>query len=443
MSLVESYLDTVIGGSIWEGITVRENEYWRCLLSNQHHHENPVEGLIDITDHLVELQNHHRKNHSTSGYHIPGNWSCKYHPGPHYKKSVNEFVKELGDNPYLAVAGGAAISQAVGSPFNDIDMFLITGADDLSDPIKLVEWSKNINRYAKSINDSEYFFLSEHSISLRDEFNNKVQIVLRAYQSLTQVLMGFDIGICGIGIYRGRTYATESALYGLINNVIMISMNKASTTYIRRLIKYAKKGYNLFVEGVSTFTNPSNSYLREDSISRMEFICAKIQGRWHARNADRMIGPKSDYTGEVKTIKKLPLVHNIMFKSPHRQGSMSYYPIEIELTEWTGTNHVTFGSSVENGHIDAEARIRMMRSRASKILELISDYQGRKVINYDQLIGVLQGQVELLLIDEIHDIREPVIHIDLTVESAVDVEDIRYYTIDDDSNEYNSYDIPQ
>lgn len=74
---------------------------------------------------------------------------------------------------------------------------------------------------------------------------NKIQIILRAYPSVSSILHGFDIPACSIAYDGQKTYLTYLAAFTHTFRVIVVWPAYSSTTYSARLLKYFGRGFAL------------------------------------------------------------------------------------------------------------------------------------------------------------------------------------------------------
>ena len=76
-----------------------------------------------------------------------------------------------------------------------------------------------------------------------------VQIVLRMYQSPSEVLVGFDVDSCTVG-YNGRAWANPRACRALCKRMNTVDITRRSLTYEVRLAKYSRRGFAVGIPGV-------------------------------------------------------------------------------------------------------------------------------------------------------------------------------------------------
>ena len=73
-----------------------------------------------------------------------------------------------------------------------------------------------------------------------------VQIVLRLYKSVSEILTGFDVD-CSCFAYDGKqVYGTPRALAAFKTQTNIIDLSRRSPSYESRLSKYAHRGFEVF-----------------------------------------------------------------------------------------------------------------------------------------------------------------------------------------------------
>lgn len=115
--------------------------------------------------------------------------------------------------------------------------------------------------YALAVNDESWVISRTRGvISINQyegwgEFSEKVQVVLRLYDSPSEVLMGFDVDCCCCAYDGNNVWVTRRWLFAMQHgsnflNSLHAWPNKAS--YELRLAKYAYRGYSVVVPGLDT-----------------------------------------------------------------------------------------------------------------------------------------------------------------------------------------------
>jgi hypothetical protein len=244
-----------VGGPIWEAIQEREAPLRQKAYAGQ---LGVTEGLIPISrDQVKELGTLLRANI------LP---ECKLGPssGFHVAKSLNKLLKRKGKETRMpkivsicrelfAVCGGACVSEIFGVAPNDIDVFIVNHGR-LSEEVLHREISHFISINLTDTVGPVDVYSTRFALTCQSQYPHDItQFILRDYTSLAQVLLGFDIRVCGFGYYMNQLYATESALYELVNRCLMISVKRASSSFVKRIVKYASKGFNIYVEGLEAY----------------------------------------------------------------------------------------------------------------------------------------------------------------------------------------------
>lgn len=172
-----------------------------------------------------------------------GESSYSYNVNTEYSKnkhsySVYHLISSLPPHVrrHVVLAGGAPLQRIMRrGRFSDFDLFIV-GTDNPGEIVKaIVDHFHN-----SSITRINYCMRTEHSITLSLSNNNKIQIVLRSYKTPAEVVVGFDLDASGCCLHEGELYCTPRAYYSIKTACLYVDLNRMSTTYNRRLIKYAK-----------------------------------------------------------------------------------------------------------------------------------------------------------------------------------------------------------
>jgi len=130
-------------------------------------------------------------------------------------------------------------------PGSDIDLFLY-GLNAQQAEDKLLE----IYDAVQAANPYEIkAFRSTHAITLVSQYPFRhVQIVLRLYNSPSEVLMGFDVDACAVG-YNGKdVFCCPRTALAIMTQSNTVDMSRRSPSYEMRLAKYAQRGYGAITE---------------------------------------------------------------------------------------------------------------------------------------------------------------------------------------------------
>jgi hypothetical protein len=177
-----------------------------------------------------------------------------------YTRLITESVPGISKN--FCLAGGQVLSQVIGSASKDADIFLVN-PENPKDVVVKDQIVNYVQTIVAEVNPNKFkkfdFLVTPYALTM----GKRYQIVFRLYSSLTQVLEGFDIGVCGFGYYNGQMFATGRALYELINQCIVVMPMFASSTYQYRLLKYRSKGFDLILPQVTSYQHPKDADLKK------------------------------------------------------------------------------------------------------------------------------------------------------------------------------------
>ncbi|KAL5114283.1 hypothetical protein ACEQ8H_007852 [Pleosporales sp. CAS-2024a] len=128
------------------------------------------------------------------------------------------------------------------APASDVDLFLY----DLTEE-QAVEKIKQIEQRIKdSILIETTTIRTKNAITIASQYPTRhVQIVLRIYRSISEILTGFDVD-CSCAAYDGsQVYASPRALTAYMTQINTIDLTRRSPSYENRLSKYSKRGFEI------------------------------------------------------------------------------------------------------------------------------------------------------------------------------------------------------
>lgn len=129
------------------------------------------------------------------------------------------------------------------APASDIDLFLY----DLTEE-QAIEKIKQIERCVKdSILAETTTIRTKNAITIASKYPNRhIQIVLRIYRSISEILTGFDVD-CSCAAYDGKqVYASPRALAAYMTQINTIDLTRRSPSYENRLSKYSRRGFEVY-----------------------------------------------------------------------------------------------------------------------------------------------------------------------------------------------------
>ena len=129
------------------------------------------------------------------------------------------------------------------APASDVDLFLYGLTDEQAvEKIQQIESSiKNAILWETTT------IRTKNTITIASQYPTRhVQIVLRIYKSVAEVLTGFDVD-CSCAAYDGKQiYLSPRALAACITQVNRIDLTRRSPSYENRLSKYSHRGFEVF-----------------------------------------------------------------------------------------------------------------------------------------------------------------------------------------------------
>lgn len=129
------------------------------------------------------------------------------------------------------------------APASDIDIFLYgLNEEQALEKIMHIE-----NKIKNTILYETSTIRTKNTITIVSQYPNRhVQIVLRIYRSVAEILTGFDVDV-SCAAYDGRqVYASPRAIAAYITQVNQIDLTRRSPSYENRLSKYSHRGFEVF-----------------------------------------------------------------------------------------------------------------------------------------------------------------------------------------------------
>jgi hypothetical protein len=169
------------------------------------------------------------------------------------------------DFSYICIAGGSVINSIINTKINDLDIFLVipkTYSDIERANIADNKITYLINYFhSKFSQDFDIIVIrslnciSIHVAKIENHYNNmyikkvyiEYQIILRIYDSINEILLGFDLDSCCFAFDGNRLLSTKRGLFSLKYGINMLDFGRYSLTYRRRLRKYALRGFGVYI----------------------------------------------------------------------------------------------------------------------------------------------------------------------------------------------------
>ncbi|EAW09002.1 ankyrin repeat protein [Aspergillus clavatus NRRL 1] len=129
------------------------------------------------------------------------------------------------------------------APASDVDLFLYGLTEEQAiEKIKQIE-----TRIKDSILSETSTIRTKNAITIVSQYPTRhVQIVLRIYKSIAEILTGFDVD-CSCAAYDGQqVYMAPRAVGAFVTQINQVDLTRRSPSYENRLSKYARRGFEVF-----------------------------------------------------------------------------------------------------------------------------------------------------------------------------------------------------
>lgn len=129
------------------------------------------------------------------------------------------------------------------APASDVDLFLYGLSEEQAvEKIKQIE-----QRIRDSILAETTTIRTKNAITIASQYPTRhVQIVLRVYRSISEILTGFDVD-CSCVAYDGKqVYASPRAVAAYMTQTNTIDLTRRSPSYENRLSKYSHRGFEIY-----------------------------------------------------------------------------------------------------------------------------------------------------------------------------------------------------
>ncbi|KAJ4358642.1 uncharacterized protein N0V89_003226 [Didymosphaeria variabile] len=129
------------------------------------------------------------------------------------------------------------------APASDVDLF-IYGLNEEEAVKKIIEIEQRIK---DSILTETTTIRTKNAITIASQYPTRhIQIVLRIYKSISEILTGFDVD-CSCAAYDGKqVWAAPRALTAYMTQANTVDLTRRSPSYESRLSKYSHRGFEVY-----------------------------------------------------------------------------------------------------------------------------------------------------------------------------------------------------
>ncbi|KAI0199190.1 ankyrin repeat protein [Astrocystis sublimbata] len=128
-------------------------------------------------------------------------------------------------------------------PASDVDLFLYgLNEEQAVEKIKEIE-----TRIRDAILSEVTVVRTKNAITICSQYPTRhIQVVLRVYKSVSEILTGFDIDCSGAAYDGKQVYTTPRALASYITQINPIDLSRRSPSYENRLSKYSHRNFEVY-----------------------------------------------------------------------------------------------------------------------------------------------------------------------------------------------------
>lgn len=176
--------------------------------------------------------------------------------------SLYNFVKHLSYKNY-AICGGFVRSILLGQCINDIDIFMFGDehnnvADIFNRTVNDIVYNIIVHNNVIHHDDINFMFLYKENTKVfeilvlnDDELYCKIQIILRWYKNIHEILDSFDIGPSKVAFDGRHVYFTQESALSFKYMMNYIAVPNSGLKMCLRIIKYLYFGFNIVVDNIT------------------------------------------------------------------------------------------------------------------------------------------------------------------------------------------------
>jgi hypothetical protein len=201
-----------------------------------------------------------------------------------FKYQILSILKQMPDDirQYMCMAGGALVDMIIGrKPRNiaDYDLFVVGTMEPEKILVSFIQYLNSICKINCALRTRDAVTLSVNTSGEP----LKIQVILRSYASPSEVVTGFDLDASAICWYEGQLYMAPRALYSLETMCLFHDVDRMSTSYNHRLLKYSmKKGFCIRLPRDIPPELKSNAF-EHIKTNQGRFLAQYYDGNWRDR----------------------------------------------------------------------------------------------------------------------------------------------------------------
>ncbi|KAF2741780.1 ankyrin repeat protein [Sporormia fimetaria CBS 119925] len=215
------------------------------------------------------------------------------------------------------------------APASDVDLF-IYGLSEEQAINKIIEIEKRVK---DSILTEITTVRTKNAITIVSQYPTRhIQIVLRVYKSVAEILTGFDVD-CSCAAYDGKqVYAAPRALTAFMTQINTIDLTRRSPSYESRLSKYSHRGFEVYWPVLErSRIDPTifeRNFARTVGLARL-LVLERLPSK-----SDR-----ESYMDERRKERGRPAINRGYYRNSHSGNIKDRY--EDEVAEWVDQDDVS------------------------------------------------------------------------------------------------------
>nr|POF05923.1 uncharacterized protein CFP56_53310 [Quercus suber] len=234
------------------------------------------------------------------------------------------------------------------APASDVDLFLYGLTEE-----QAVEKIKQIEQSVRDALLVETTIVrTKYAVTIVSQYPTRhVQIVLRVYKSISEILTSFDIDSSCAAYDGSHVYACPRALAAYMTQINTIDLSRRSPSYESRLSKYAKRGFEVFWKGLDR--SKVDPTIFERSFGRTEGLARLLILEKLPTSSER-----DSYLDQRRAERGRPAINRFSRYQRVLPGDIKA-DWEDEVAEWVDSDEV---SSYRKLHITYPTSELMLRS---------------------------------------------------------------------------------
>ena len=286
--------------------------------------------------------------------------------------------------PHIVVAGGSAVRTGT----SDVDIFFY-GLEKEKATKELVKMVK----FLVSKLTGCTLYRNKYTFTVRSETNKAYQFILRLYAEPSQIIGGFDLGICSVFYNAEGAWTTPLGLFCLETGYVPIDTTRRSLSFEKRIEKYSHN-FRVLLPGI----NIENVLVSNKNVVEIHNMKFREWGKEFHISSGGVNGEKNDYQSEYYLSNSEIMWANINYAVQERTETITFYStcnnqedldkfIKLDLKKGFDPEHVDFLASKPDNpkkSINVFRIKRLFGKFAEEIIAAIfeEDYQ-----NIDEIWG--------------------------------------------------------